>query len=528
MTGAVRSDLPERADVVIVGGGHNGLVAACYLALAGRSVVVLERDDHLGGAAVSREVFPGIPARLSKYSYLLSLFPTRLIAELELGIRVVRRRISSYTPDPADPERGLLIRNDDPAGLRSELHRLTGSDADFHAWQGFYADTGVLARAVFDGLTEPLPTEEALRESVDDDRVWSAIMATPIGDVLDRAFGSDLVRGIVATDALIGTFTSLYDPSLLANRCLLYHTIGNGTGDWDVPVGGMGAVTGALARRAAGAGARLLTGAEVTSITPDPAGPEVDVRLGGDVRRIVAGTLLVNAAPQVLDRLVTGSAPVSPGSWAEGSQLKVNLLLDRLPAIREGAVAAENAFAGTFHINETQSQLETAYQQAVAGSLPGILPAEVYCHTLSDRSILDPSLAAAGMHTLTLFGLHTPHRLFTGDPDEMRDAAVRAAFASLDSVLGEPIAGCVHVGPDGRACVDVATTVDLERDLALPAGNIFHTPVEWPWAAADDPRGPWGVGTSYPRVLLCGSGAARGGAVSGIPGHNAAMAVLRS
>jgi phytoene dehydrogenase-like protein len=127
---------------------------------------------------------------------------------------------------------------------------------------------------------------------------------------------------------------------------------------------------------------------------------------------------------------------------------------------------------------------------------------------------------------MTLFGLHVPYSLFIADPDGVRDRATAAALASVDRVLAEPIAGCLLTDAAGRPCIDVATPVDLERDLALPQGNIFHTPVEWPWAEPDDPRGRWGVGTAYRDVLLCGSGALRGGAVSGIPGRSAAMALL--
>jgi phytoene dehydrogenase-like protein len=516
-------------DVVIVGGGHNGLVAACYLATAGRSVLVLERSDHVGGAAISRAVFPGFDARLSKYSYLLSLFPTSVIEELRLPIRTIRRRVSSYTPDPADPTLGLLVRADDRRGLRDQLRRLTGSDADADAWERFAGWTGALARAVAPGLTGPVPTRAEIRERTADDTAWTALIETPLGEVLDREFDSDLVRGILATDGLIGTATSLYDQSLLANRCLLFHTVGNSTGDWDVPVGGMGAVTDALADRARAAGAQLRTGATVTGLIPGDGsvpGAEVHVETAGATSVLTARHVLVNAAPQVLDELVTGRRGAPGGPADEGSQLKVNLLLSRLPRPADAGVDPADAFAGTFHINETQSQLERAFTDSAAGGIPAPLPAEIYCHTLSDPSILSPALAARGVHTMTLFGLHVPYSLFIADPDGVRDRATAAALASVDRVLAEPIAGCLLTDAAGRPCIDVATPVDLERDLALPQGNIFHTPVEWPWAEPDDPRGRWGVGTAYRDVLLCGSGALRGGAVSGIPGRSAAMALL--
>ncbi len=292
----------------------------------------------------------------------------------------------------------------------------------------------------------------------------------------------------------------------------------------------MGALTDALAARASALGVRLVTTAPVTAVVPGRTGAEVffdRVDTADGERRITAGHVLVNAAPQMLDELVTRRPRAATEGWQEGAQLKVNMLLARLPALRDPHATAADAFAGTFHINETKTQLETAYREGAAGRLPDPMPAEVYCHTLSDPSIIGPALAAAGAHTLTLFGLHVPHRLAVADPDGLRETATRAALASLDSVLAEPITDCLALDATGRPCLDVATTVDLERDLALPTGNIFHTPLEWPWAEPDDPRGPWGVATGYPNVSLCGSGAARGGAVSGIPGHNAAMALLR-
>lgn len=521
--------LTGRWDVVVVGAGHNGLVAACYLALAGRSVLVLERSDHLGGAAVSRPVFDGLDARLSKYSYLLSLFPRSMIEELGLAITTIRRRVSSYTPDPADPARGLLVRTDDPRGLREGIRRLTGSAADADAWERFAGWTSALARAVAPGLTGPVPTQAQVRRRTGDEQAWQALIETPLGVVLDREFTADLIRGILATDGLIGTATSLYDSSLLANRCLLFHTVGNSTGDWDVPVGGMGALTDALAERARSAGARLVVRATVTAVTPGTGsvpGAEVTVESGGTTSVVTGRHVLVNAAPQVLDELVTGRRPPAGGPAEEGSQVKVNLLLSRLPRPADPGLDPADAFAGTFHINETQSQLERAFADSAAGRLPAPVPAEVYCHTLSDPGILSPGLAARGVHTMTLFGLHVPYSLFTADPDGVRARVTGAALASIDSVLAEPIADCLLTDADGRPCVDVATPVDLERDLSLPLGNIFHTPLEWPWAEPDDPRGRWGVGTAYRDVLLCGSGALRGGAVSGVPGHSAAMALL--
>jgi phytoene dehydrogenase-like protein len=211
----------------------------------------------------------------------------------------------------------------------------------------------------------------------------------------------------------------------------------------------------------------------------------------------------------------------------------VNLLLTRLPRLRDTEVAPEVAFAGTFHINELESQLDAAYATASRGGIPSPLPCEVYCHTLSDPSILSPELAASGAHTLTVFGLHVPHRLLERfGNDELRERLQAAVLASLDSVLAERIADVIATDAAGRPCIETKTTLDLEEALRMPGGNIFHGPLSWPWAedgaALTTPAERWGVATRHPRILLCGSGAVRGGAVSGIGGHNAAMAVLEA
>jgi phytoene dehydrogenase-like protein len=487
-------------DAVIVGGGHNGLVAAAYLARAGKTVLVLERRGHVGGAAVSERPWPGVDARLSRYSYLVSLLPRALAAELHVGVQMRRRAVSSYTPRPDGS--GLMV--------------YTG-EAPSAAWGDFYAMTGRVARAVFPTFTEPLPSRAALRARVGDDAAWEAIFERPLSDTLDAVFPDDLERGVVLTDALIGTFAPADDPQLRQNRCFAYHVTGNGTGDWDVPVGGMGALTAELADIARAAGAELRCGVEVTEIDP-----EGRVRWeGGEAR---AGVVLANVAPHVLAGLL-GEEP--PGPWPEGAQLKLNMLLARLPRLRDANVDPREAFAGTFHVNESASQLAAAFAQADAGEIPALPPCEIYCHSLTDPSILGPQLQEEGAQTLTCFGLHMPARLFREDPRGAKARAVAATLRSLDSVLAEPLEDCLWRTPDGEPCLEARTPVELEAELAMPGGNIFHRDLAWPFAEDDSQIGTWGVETHFPRVFLCGAGARRGGGVSGIPGHNAAMAVLK-
>lgn len=511
--------MSNRRDVVIVGGGHNGLVAATYLALAGKRVTVLERLDHVGGAAISAQAFDGVDARLSRYSYLVSLLPASIVRDLGLDITLARRRYSSYTPEPGT-DHGLLIDNESP---------------EFPAgWSDFYAGTGHLARTLFPTVTEPLLTRSEARRAVGDDALWSSLIEQPVGAAIERTFDSDLVRGVVLTDALIGTFAPNIDETLAGNKCFVYHVIGGGTGDWDVPVGGMGAVTGELARAARLAGAEIVTGAEVTRINPDG---EVTYRWRDDERVLAAEWVLANVAPEVLDSLVERSRDLPAESRlrsiTEGAQVKVNLLVSRLPRLRDSSVDPAAAFGGTFHINETWSQLSTAYDAASAGSIPDPLPCEIYCHSLTDPTILSPELQASGAHTLTVFGLHAPDRLVTEENnDAMRAEFQAAAIASLDSVLAEPIEDLLLADATGSPTIETKTTLDLQHALGLPGGNIFHAPLSWPFAEddapLDTPARRWGVATDHPRILLCGAGAQRGGGVSGLGGHNAAMAVLES
>lgn len=527
-------------DVVIVGGGHNGLVAAAYLAKAGKSVLLLERDGHLGGAAISAEAFDGVDARLSRYSYLVSLLPQRIIDELGLDIRLAHRRYSSYTPNPADTETGLLVDNNDRKATKASFTRV-GARGDFSAWNDFYADTAHVATALFSSVCEPLPTRSEARRLVADDTMWNTFFERPIGEAITERFESDLVRGIVATDALIGTFTSAEDESLDANRCFLYHVIGNETGDWHVPIGGMGAVSGEIQRAARLAGARIVTGAEVTSVSADG---EVRYSRNGHERVAVGGVVLANVAPYVLDQLLeaggaasagiglpSNAAPDARAPRPEGAQVKVNLMLKRLPQLLDSTVSPEAAFGGTFHINELYSQLEGAYDEATRGIIPEVLPCEIYCHTLADPSILGPELAASGAHTLTIFALHAPDRWLTeANNDATRERLQAAVLASLNSVLAEPIEDVVMTDAAGRPCIETKTTIDIEHAINMPGGNIFHGALSWPFLEDDAPRNTaaqrWGVATAHPRILMCGSGAVRGGAVSGLGGHNAAMAVL--
>jgi phytoene dehydrogenase-like protein len=514
----------SRYDVVVMGGGHNGLVAAGYLAMAGRSVLVLERLPQMGGAAVSRQVFDGVDVRLSAYSYLVSLLPDRIVADLGLEIRLADRTVSSYTAATQEGRStGLLVERDEGPATASSFRQLTGAEREFAGWQRFYGRLATLAEDLAPTLTEPLVSSDELAGRLRDPELWHDLRERPLAEIVGDHLGDDVVRGIALTDGLIGTFADVHADDGLAGRCFLYHLIGNGTGRWRVPVGGMGAVTGAMAAAARRGGAELLTRATVTALEPSTDGVTVHwTDDDGQTSAVEAGHLVSGVAPTVLAEL-TGS---DPGPRPSGSQLKVNMVLARLPRLRSGVDPA-TAFAGTFHVDESAARIDAAYAQAAAGRLPDVIPFEVYCHSLSDPSVLGPAERATGHHTLTLFGLHTPAELYRDDPVGTRREAVRRVVAQLDAHLEEPLLDCLARDAAGAPCLQAASPLDVEASLAMPGGHIFHGDLAWPVAASPDEVGTWGVATPHPRIVAASSGGTvRGGAVSGLGGYAAARHLL--
>jgi phytoene dehydrogenase-like protein len=496
----------KKYDVVIIGGGHNGLVAATYLARAGKSVRILEANPEIGGATQSVQSFPEYEANLSRYSYLVALLPDKIVNDLGLSFECISREVSSYTPYGQD--KGLYVSRIWDSKTEDSFNQLDPSGNEGRAWQSFYAEVAEFAEKIAPTMLEPLKTRSELKRQLDLDTTWQYLVEEPIGKVITERFGNDIVRGVVLTDALIGTFASAFD--IQANICFLYHLIGNGTGEWKVPKGGMGALVKELVRVATESGVEISLNSKANKVTSSSSGVEVTIESGEVIQ---AEYLLSNAAPQVLAKLRGTEAPKS----LDGSQMKINVLLKRLPKLKSG-IDPRLAFAGTFHANESFTQFETVYQQAQAGVMPAKMPIEMYCHTLTDPSILSQELQSAGYQTLTLFGLHTPASLFDGDNDAARAVALKSALDSLNDFLAEPI-------EDVIAAIEVKTPLDIEEAIALPRGNIFHTDLSMPFREDGTPAS-WGVETDDPRIFICGAGAARGGGVSGIPGHNAAMAIL--
>ena len=523
--------IKPRFDVVILGAGHNGLVAASYLTRAGLSVLLLEKNDYIGGATTSQKVFPDYDARLSRYSYLVSLLPEKIIRDLGLKLELRRRTTGSFTPYLKDGQQGgLLLSNVSEEASAQSMFELTGNKNEHEQLRKFYNLSRVFAEHSWDSMLEPLITKDEFRKRFQHDDVsreaWRSLAEEPLGRAIERYLENDLVRGLVLTDGKIGVFTHPHDPSLLQNRCFLYHLIGNKTGEWKVPVGGMGAVARELEMRARKGGAELVTDVELQTLELTNERKTVEFAADGKSHTVEARFVLVNFGRNILAKY--SGHKFQPDATDEGSVFKINMLLQRLPKLKASRYPAAEAFCGTFHSDEGYEQMNASYEQAAKGHLPDRTPCEVYCHTLTDDSILAPELREKGFQTMTLFGLDAPYSLFAQDNEALRKRAEKKFVESLNHWLVEPLEDCLAVARDGTPCLESKSPVDIEESLGMYRGNIFHDAPTFPFADRDEQAGTWGVETEFENVFLCGSSAQRGGAVSGIPGHNAAMKVLQS
>ncbi len=516
-------------DVVILGAGHNGLVAASYLGRAGLNVLLLEKNDYIGGATTSQKVFPDYDAHLSRYSYLVSLFPEKIIRDLGLNLELRRRATASFTPYlNHGKDDGLLLSNVDEEVSRQSMFELTGNHTEFERMKAFYNLSRVFAERVWDTMLEPLIAKDEFRRRFDVDDVsreaWRSLAEEPLGTAIERYLQNDLMRGLAFTDAKIGVLTHAHDPSLVQNRCFIYHLIGNKTGEWKVPVGGMGAVASQLEQAARKGGAEIITRVDLRALGLSGKQQTVEFYMNGERQTVGGRFLLVNFGRNVLAKYV--GKLYQPDATDEGSVFKINMLLRQLPKLKAKRYPSGEAWRGTFHSDEGYEQMNLSYDQACGGRLPDKTPCEVYCHTLTDDSILAPELRDKGFHTMTLFGLDAPWSLFARDNKTMRKLAEKKFIESINQWLDEPLEDCLAVARDGSLCIESKSPVDIEDALGMYHGNIFQDAPTWPFAERRELAGRWGVETEYENVFLCGSSALRGGAVSGIPGHNAAIKVL--
>jgi phytoene dehydrogenase-like protein len=409
------------------------------------------------------------------------------------------------------------------------MFELTGSNTEFEQMKAFYNLSHVFAEKVWDTMLEPLIAKEEFRRRFNADDVsreaWRSLVEEPLGTAIERYLQNDLVRGLVFTDAKIGVLTDPHDPSLLQNRCFIYHLVGNKTGEWKVPVGGMGAVVRELEQAARNAGAEILTNVDLRALGLAGEQRTVEFYKDGEQQTVEARYLLVNFGRNVLARYI--GQLYQPDATDEGSVFKINMLLQRLPKLKATRYLSDQAWCGTFHSDEGYEQMNVSYDRARSGRLPNKTPCEVYCHTLTDDSILAPELREKGFHTMTLFGLDAPWNLFVRDNRTMRKHAQKRFIESVNQWLEEPLEDCLAVARDGSLCIESKSPVDIEDALGMFQGNIFQNAPTFPFAEYKEQVGTWGVETDYENVFFCGSSAHRGGAVSGIPGHNAAMKILK-
>src|SRR3989442_11496183 len=264
------------------------------------------------------------------------------------------------------------------------MFELTGNRTEYEQMRKFYNLSRVFAEHSWDSMLEPLVAKEEFRRRFDVDDIsreaWRSLAEEPVGRAIERYLQNDLLRGLVLTDAKIGVFTHPHDPSLLQNRCFIYHLIGNKTGEWKVPVGGMGCVARELEQAARKSGAEMLTRVNLRALDVSGKKRSVEFELDGKTQTVDARFLLVNFGRNVLAKFV--GKPYQPDATDEGSVFKINMLLRRLPKLKAARYAEAEAFCGTFHIDEGYEQMNTSYEQASQGQLPDKPPSEVYCHTL--------------------------------------------------------------------------------------------------------------------------------------------------
>jgi phytoene dehydrogenase-like protein len=523
-----------RCDIAVIGGGHNGLVAAAFLARAGLRTVVLERRHLLGGACVTEELWPGY--RVSRAAYVAGLLRPSLVRELNLGARgleLLPRDPASYTPMPDGP--GLLLGSDAAANQRSIGHFSRRDAARYPDYEAFLDR---VAAALEPALDAPPPDPARLRPG--DLKLLARLglgawrlrgdlaralrlMLAPARSSLEEWFESEPLRGTLATDAVIGAWAS---PSTPGTGYVLFHHVmgetGGARGVWAYVKGGMGALSEAVADAAREAGAELRTDAPVERILLE------DGRAAGvlleDGTEIAARAVVSNADPHRTLLGLVGRGALDDEHVAalealdfRSPSVKVNLALDALPrfAGASGAAPAPE-HRGTIHVGaHTLDELDAAFEAAERGLLPERPMVE-----LTLPSVVDDTLAPPGRHVASMFVQYAPWQPAGSDWDAERDAFADRCIAMVEEVApGFAQSVCER---------EVLAPPDLERIFGLTGGNIFHGAMGLDRLLFMRPLPGFArYRTPVPGLWLCGAGTHPGGGVMGACGRNAAREILK-
>jgi phytoene dehydrogenase-like protein len=529
--------VPSQYDVLIIGGGHNGLVCAAYLAAAGLKVIVLERRHVVGGAAVTEEFHPGF--RNSVAAYTVSLLHPRIIRELDLpqhGLRIVEREVGNFLP--TEDGRYLCSGGD---RTYSEVARFSQKDAERLAE---YAERlEVMAAVLRDLLLETPPNlvegswYEALTQWLSAARVGRRIakldlamrqqlltlLSASAGDYLDGWFESDPIKAVYGFDGIVGNYASPYSPG--SAYVLLHHVFGevNGKrGVWGHAIGGMGAITQAMARCAMSRGVEIRVNAAVREVIVEE-GRAVGV-VTADGERLEATAIVSNLNPRLLYTQLMRAEDVPAEfnrhmhRWRCGSgTFRMNVALSELPDFTclPGRQRAPHHTAGII-LAPTLRYMEQAYFDARSQGWSKRPIVEMLI-----PSTLDDSLAPPGQHVASLFCQHVAPTLPNGESwDAHRE---RVADLVIDTVTG--------YAPNFKAAVlgrQIMSPLDLERTFGLIGGDIFHGALSLdqmfsarPMLGYGDYRGPLAA------LYMCGAGTHPGGGVTGAPGHNSAREIIR-
>ena len=498
---------PGPVDVAIIGGGHNGLVAAAYCARAGLRTVVLERRPVLGGATLTEEVWPGY--RLSVASYVCSLLDPRIIDELALrehGYDAYRKDPASFTP--LDDGRSLLLGEDEAANAR-EIARF--DERDVAGFAAFEREAERLGALLFDSFGDPEPSFARFPEDV------QATLRGSAAELVERYVRTPVLAATLATDGLIGTDAGPRNPGTA--YVLAHHYAGRAMGAqgaWGFVRGGMGAVAAALASTARAAGAELRTSAAVARIGLRE-GRATRLELE-DGERIDARAILVNADPKTLFLRLLDPADVPPSllsrarAWrTNGVAFKLNLALRELPdfVARPGRELQPHHRA-TIHVAPSIDYLQDAFDDARAHGTSRAPMLECFM-----QSPTDPSMVPPGKHVMSIFAQYFPY--------ERSDGPWRAQ--DRDAIADRIITTLARYAPNVPAAIEERQALaapDLEALLGLSGGQIFHGEL----LPDQIYERRFAVRPGIDGLYLCGSGTHPGGCVSGFPGRRAAEAVI--